>query len=391
MDPKLQAIIKSRLPLGKTNEPTVDSFLSRAQSGTYSRNRSSRTSNSKTFRNMQRKYDKNAQTLKNPDLAQRKSRFVKSIGDYINGIPELAPEPLPSVKENVNNADGENNENDNNNNNNDNNNNKPVAKKEEQEISADLLQAFEGPQISPPRADNEDECPIKPEGDLFAVQDGTTKDDGNCFYSAIYRAAKEQGILDKFPTEIKKDTEENFIQSMRNRIALFISKGILPKTKEKDGELDSYNTLIQSDVSYSEIVRGFPSWFRDEFPKEQIGTRPEFLARLSKIVKEDKRWVGEIEVRLTKKYLLKQIKICLLIHNSNKEELEKERNGMPVINIYNHGESHYTFFSFDVGTQELVEEEQKADINQSSKVSIKSDNPCPELFDPCTRELVLEK
>ena len=36
MDPKLQAIIKSRLPLGKTNEPTVDSFLSRAQSGTYS-------------------------------------------------------------------------------------------------------------------------------------------------------------------------------------------------------------------------------------------------------------------------------------------------------------------------------------------------------------------
>ena len=380
MDPKLQAIIKSRLPLGKTNEPTVDSFLSRAQSGTYSRNRSSRTSNSKTFRNMQRKYDKNAQTLKNPDLAQRKSRFVKSIGDYINGVPELAPEPLPSVKENVNNADGENDENDNNNN------NKPVAKKEEQEISADLLQAFEGPQISPPRASSEDECSIEPEGEVFAVKDATTKDDGNCFYSAIYRAAKEQGVLDKFPAEIKKDTEENFIQSMRNRIAFCISNGILPKTKEKDGELDSYNALIQSDVSYSEIIRGFPSWFRDEFPKEQIGTRPEFLARLSKIVKEDKRWVGEIEVRLTKKYLLKQIKICLLVHNSNKEELEKERNGMPVINIYNHGESHYTFFSFDVETKELVEEEQKADINQLSKVSIKSDNPCPELFDPCTRE-----
>ena len=93
----------------------------------------------------------------------------------------------------------------------------------------------------------------------------------------------------------------------------------------------------------------------------------------------------------TKKYLLKAIKICLLVHNSNKEELEKERNGMPVINIYNHGESHYTFFSFDVETKELVEEEQKADINQLSKVSIKSDNPCPELFDPCTREPMLRE
>ena len=241
MDPQLQAILKTRTKLGSTQDVKVESFLSRAQSGTYSRNRSSRSSNSKTFRNMQAKFSKNAQTAKNPDLAERKSRFAKGLADYINGIPELASKEVQESK------------------------NKPApAAKEDKEQSA--------PSLSPPRPSSEDECSIEPEGEVFAVKDATTKDDGNCFYSAIYRAAKEQGVLDKFPAEIKKDTEENFIQSMRNRIAFFISKGILPKTKEKDGELDSYNALIQSDVSYSEIIRGFPSWFRDEFPKEQIGT-----------------------------------------------------------------------------------------------------------------------
>jgi len=376
MDPKLEAIIKSRKILGKVQDEKVDIFLSRAKSGTYSRNRSSRTSNSKTFRNMQRKYDKNAQTLKKPELAQRKSRFVKSIGDYINGIPELAPEPLPSVEENVNTN--------NTNNNSNNENNKPAAKQEQQEIPAELLQAFEGEQVSPPRPDGEDECSVEPEGELFAVQDGETKDDGNCFYSAIFRAAKEQGILNKFPVGIITDNEERFIQTMRNTISNNISEGNLPKYKAQNGPLDTYNTLIQSDNSYTQIIRGFPEWFGKEFPKEKIGTRTEFITKLSKIVKEDKKWVGEIEVRLTKKLLKKNI--CLLIHNSYKEELEKERNGIPVINLHNYDEVHYKFFSFNVGTKDLVEEEKKADINQSSKVSVKSENPCAELFDPCTRE-----
>ena len=187
---------------------------------------------------------------------------------------------------------------------------------------------------------------------------GRTTSNGDCFFSAIFRAAKERGkpVLDAIAKCLGLTTasEPKFIAAFRNKIATQIASGHLPSGQGREGLLNLYDVfmeMIGDPGQYKARVVAYPSWFGKTFgPKgEQIGTREEFVARLAEKIRESGNWVSEIEVTIAKE-MLDACNVTLRIENSNKikdirGELQMEADGKTVLNIWNQGESHYVYFT----------------------------------------------
>jgi Type III restriction enzyme, res subunit len=190
------------------------------------------------------------------------------------------------------------------------------------------------------------------------VRIAKTLDDGNCFYSAIYRALKERdSLLNDVSECLKLNTkdETKFIMSFRDKIADIVSSGHLPgsgigNNDKLEGPLDMYNSLSQAvQENYPAITEGFPPWFKVEFGEdgEHLGERPEFIKKLAKHIKQNKEWAGEIEVTIAKEELDKCNIVLTVRSNSNSLKLPKRQNSKDVIYLYNPEEVHYEYFSFE--------------------------------------------
>jgi len=94
-----------------------------------------------------------------------------------------------------------------------------------------------------------------------------TLDNGDCFYSSVYRAAQEQGLLPLLLASIDElagvRNEIAFIAGMRMRVAREIRAGRLP-TDEASG-LNAYNSLSTALENYDAITSSYPRWFREVF------------------------------------------------------------------------------------------------------------------------------
>ena len=211
-----------------------------------------------------------------------------------------------------------------------------------------------------------------------------TLSDGNCFFSAIFRALKEQpGLLEKVSSCLKLDSSDEikFIQSFRNKLAERIASGNLQYTNDKNGRLDTYDMLITHTAnSYKQIIAGFPDWFKKKFGEpKQLGTRESFCQLYASYIRNLGEWVGEIDVRMIQEELLK-CKLTVIIYKTIKERLKQtDINGNPMIHLYNHDERHYEYFSF-YPEKAKEEEEEKKEEEEEKK------DPCPQLYDPCTKE-----
>ena len=155
----------------------------------------------------------------------------------------------------------------------------------------------------------------------FPVTVKDTLTNGDCFYSSLFRAAQEQSLLtiihECHPTIIISD-ETSFISSFRNLVADEIIADRLPSIKEKNGNVNVYDTLANGSAEetsnstvYKKILEGFPEWFATDF-KTQLGTREFFLNFYAAGARKMENWVGEIEVRIVKQ-LLEPCKIKLNI------------------------------------------------------------------------------
>jgi hypothetical protein len=192
---------------------------------------------------------------------------------------------------------------------------------------------------------------------------GATLSNGNCFFSAIYRASREQAVLDTIGKclEISVANETEFIQAFRNKIADHIAAGHLPTGMGREGALDTYNVLIEmkfdpqvperSGNSYKERVQSYPLWFRKKFGErgEKLESKKVFTQLLSEEVRKDGNWVSEIEVTIAKE-MLNMCNINVRILNTNKVNeihggLQLKADGKTVLNLWNQGESHYVYFT----------------------------------------------
>jgi hypothetical protein len=229
---------------------------------------------------------------------------------------------------------------------------------------------------------------VQPKKGEISVKEKKTLEDGNCFYSGIYRSARELGILGTFLLlGLETDTEMEFIRSFRELIANEIIADHLPKTAVQNGELDTYNSLVQADLDYKQIIAGFPAWFQKAFPQGEIGTRDHFLNVMAAHVRKNGEWVGEIEVRIATALLLKH-NIQIVVHKNKESNLKKTVGILNLIHLYNPRDQHYTYFSFpdangEPGSRQASPPSREKGADPTVVHSPEKEK-CPVLHDPCT-------
>ncbi len=246
--------------------------------------------------------------------------------------------------------------------------------------------------------------------DLYPVIKKPTLVTGDCFYSAIYRSAKERGYLDELEECLELDItdEKKFIQSLRNLIADEIISDRLPGTQTREGFLDTYDFLIQNYAEdpkmYKIIIQGFPYWFQKQF-KDGPGEKQKFLNEYASHTMTMTEWIGEIEFKIAQRLFKSYCGIELQSHyvsndynNSSNEndsdsnteekriELPKIVNGVPVFHLVNLGEAHYEYYSFKIPISKL-----KKSTGVLVKKKEEQKEPCGLiLYDPCTGFPIVE-
>jgi len=237
MEGKLDLLKQTRVPLGsKKKNEGIDIFLTRIENGTYSRNGKSRAENSKTLKKWVGEWSKrNTRTLKS------RSKFVSGVSDYINGIgkvpeqrPEQAPQVLPAVKEKANNSENKNNENNENNEN-----NKPTPAKKQEDISAELMQAFLGAEASPQRVNSN-----------VGVADVAARNNKSSKSESRKSRSRSENNQPKEPLEEDKEYEQRKDQE---RLAHLIAQNV--KCKEDCKSLDKEIKEL-TDIQQKKSIEG---------------------------------------------------------------------------------------------------------------------------------------
>ena len=146
-----------------------------------------------------------------------------------------------------------------------------------------------------------------------------TIDDGNCFFSSIYRACKDYGLLDTLCTclpKLKSSSEVSFMKRLRSLIAtksIDDIKGMFVHFSTLDVDSETFEEIADSLGSISEVLNEF--YQENKFKKKY---EKEFIKEIQKSIKTDMNWVSEIEVNSFKKILEEECDILLKTFNNYK-------------------------------------------------------------------------
>jgi len=187
------------------------------------------------------------------------------------------------------------------------------------------------------------------------VHIATTLGDGNCFFSAVFRALRERdGFLEKLKEcypELNITEERPFIRTLRNAVA---------RRVDFETFFNFYRDLYTNDRATLE------EQLSDEhgFDPEQIDIIRKYLAtdepdrerfenEYRKYIRTDTNYASDIEFDGTKN-LLRACDIEIITHSESRRKapsvLSKTVHGVPVIHLYNAGNNgegvHYEYFSF---------------------------------------------
>ena len=182
-------------------------------------------------------------------------------------------------------------------------------------------------------------------------------ENGNCFYSAIYRSAKNNNLLEKLFMcihELRADTETTFIKKFREYVSINIPDEIIENLFYTLMELyqdddDSFSEAVNKIGDIKEVVKDYVT--SDEFfvPEYETG----FISDIKKVIKKDKKYVGEIEVTFIKE-ILQSCGLYIKIFNSNDsaiEEIQTDSISNVLYNdtlyLINRGELHYVYLIED--------------------------------------------
>jgi hypothetical protein len=183
---------------------------------------------------------------------------------------------------------------------------------------------------------------------------GKTRNDGNCFFSAIYRLAKEHGkpVLDQLAKclGVNASTEPKFIQTFRKVLSDYMKTGKLEPTYKRAKEVAEAQP-----GNYAAIIESYPKWFTTLFGEfgGDLGTYDEFVNRYSEKIKEDKSWVAEIDIELVTQLLVEKVcNFTIIIKKSNLiskvgELKTMTDDGKIILNLINQHEQHYEYFKMD--------------------------------------------
>jgi hypothetical protein len=202
----------------------------------------------------------------------------------------------------------------------------------------------------------------EPDSSKKPVVPSETLDDGNCFYSSIYRALKEARLLEKLKRcyiSLDLTTENTFIQTWRDVVAGEVEKG-----KVAGDIYDLLLSVVKEKATYKQILEAQPDWFRKLYSRG-LPEKNVFFKKTAEKVRIMNNWAAELEVTLTKE-LLEVCNIELVTHNSQiAEAATHTEDGKPIIHLWNQGEAHWIRFSFDEVTPEYLESGEYITLKES--------------------------
>ena len=154
-----------------------------------------------------------------------------------------------------------------------------------------------------------------------------TLDDGNCFFSSIFRALQEKDLLNKFYDcfpKLKSNSEESFMKKLRAFIAENSVESISEMfTNFSELDLDE-ETFLEISENVGDISEVLASFFNKN--KFQSKYKDQFIKAIQKSIKTDQNWVGELEVLSFQNIINNDCGIKLKTFNSHKNVISDIRN-----------------------------------------------------------------
>ena len=182
--------------------------------------------------------------------------------------------------------------------------------------------------------------------------------DGDCYFSAIFRALEYHKLLDKIfeCLKIPIDSEKEFIKSLRRLVAAAVKNGAASTT------YDSYKENFNNEIETLKLqIESTPEYIQD-FLKQKIQekeksrnpnkvafyTYDEFAKELSKNIKQHNVWAGQLEVLIVKN-ILELCNIMIDFYTSNKggdppKRLPYNIDDKYYIYLYNSREIHWKHY-----------------------------------------------
>ncbi len=144
------------------------------------------------------------------------------------------------------------------------------------------------------------DCIKKCENNESNLKIKNTKNDGNCFFSAIFRSLKAKNLLNDFykcVNMIKSRTEVSFIKNIRKLIAenatddiknMFDNLIVISKDKK------TFKLVINSLGDMNEVLQEY--YDEDKYHSKYEN---EFIQDIQKSIQKNGNWVGQLEVDIT--------------------------------------------------------------------------------------------
>lgn len=172
--------------------------------------------------------------------------------------------------------------------------------------------------------------------------------DGNCFYRAIYKAAKENELYDAlseciFGSLIEYE-EEQFVKALREKMSTMF------RLKNDYSAISNLfeNLNAASPKSYKLLTQYMPPYYMKKYQKKKPESEDELRIFIADHVAKNKEWAGELEVMLLKTIL----KGCgnLEIYSFNDKIPDTiVFNPENTLYLINEGDVHYDYLVFNTG------------------------------------------
>ena len=195
----------------------------------------------------------------------------------------------------------------------------------------------------------------RPRGEPVIIKPTLTN--GDCFFSAIYRAAVEQNLLNIMKachSDLEISNETDFIQSLRDILAENSNGPVEFFYQTLRGWYEAKNSNSKKSLNATMGARqGLDRWHKALINKYVLVARPNlanFKSEFKEGLKKSGHYSADIEVSITKE-IFEPCGIVIYSHREIQRTLPRMRDGNHVIHVSNEGAGHYEFYSFNTGSK----------------------------------------
>ena len=182
--------------------------------------------------------------------------------------------------------------------------------------------------------------------------------DGNCFFNALFLAAKNAGCLEKMSGSFHTSSSETCRSTILSHLSFFVQCARIAILPVIEPELIKMylNLSTQTSQDLAAIMHSLPVWIADAMRNPTM-TKEKFLSAAFANILTPNTWVGQVEVEAVTAWLNKSgVNLVVLTagrtksYTGNKITMVKPLQFTdcyddPILYLYNDNQVHYKFIS----------------------------------------------